>query len=299
EKLSESQPIPSPTHPTEDQPESQPDPSLRPSSPNPITDLNLEGSSGNHGGQSSSDRSLSGNEDGLTLQSVYDLCISLCAQVIAQAAEIKYLKARIKQLKKKARPVINHHKAWFRVAKLKKQQKKKDMEKPNKRRSVSKQGRKDVKSSKGAPSVQTNTDWDALDADLDETINEAMDYTFAQDERKTDSKVEEPETSSKTEEFHLSGDILVVEEKDSVEKGVSNEDQVSTDKPKVNTDKIDEGTAEPKDGNSDESAASTTVFRDDETIAEFFVSMSQNKAKQKGVEIKDTEDTNRLRTTSE
>ncbi|GKB11947.1 putative ribonuclease H-like domain-containing protein [Tanacetum coccineum] len=33
-----------------------------------------EGSSGNHGGQSSSDRSLSGNEDGLTLQSVYDLC---------------------------------------------------------------------------------------------------------------------------------------------------------------------------------------------------------------------------------
>ncbi|GKC85599.1 hypothetical protein Tco_1141316, partial [Tanacetum coccineum] len=168
--------------------------------------------------------------------------------------------------------------------------------------------------------MQTNTDWDALDTDLDETINEAMDYTFAQDEGKTDSKVEEPETSSKTEEFHLSGDTLVVKEKDSVEKGVSTEDQVSTDKPKVSTDKpkvstdkpkvstdkpkvnidkIDEGTGEPKDGNSDESAASTTVFRDDETIAEFFVSMSQNKAKQKGVEIKDTEDTNRLRTTSE
>ncbi|GKC83333.1 ribonuclease H-like domain-containing protein, partial [Tanacetum coccineum] len=36
-----------------------------------------EGSGGNHGGQSSSDRSLLGNEDGLTLQSVYDLCISL------------------------------------------------------------------------------------------------------------------------------------------------------------------------------------------------------------------------------
>ncbi|GKB49453.1 hypothetical protein Tco_0900206, partial [Tanacetum coccineum] len=90
------------------------------------------------------------------------------------------------------------------------------------------------------------------------------------------------------------------------EKGVSTEDQVSTDKPKVstdkpkvNTDKIDEGTAEPKDGNSDESAAPATVFRDDETIAEFLVSMSQNKAKQKGVEIKDTEDTDRPRTTSE
>ncbi|GKB06016.1 hypothetical protein Tco_0834249 [Tanacetum coccineum] len=38
-------------------------------------------------------------------------------------------------------------------------------------------------------------------------------------------------------------------------------------------------TAEPKDGNSDESAATTTVFRDDETIAQFLVTMSQNKTK--------------------
>ncbi|GJW10340.1 hypothetical protein Tco_1576167 [Tanacetum coccineum] len=295
ERPSESQPIPSLTHPTEDQPKSQPDPSPRPS-PNPITDSNLKGSGGNHG-------------------------------VTAQAAEIQNLKAQIKQLKKQARPVINHHKAWFRAAMSKKQQKKKDMEKPKKRRSVSKQGRKAIKSSKGAPFVQTNTDWDALDTDLDETIDEAMDYTFAQDTRKTDSTVEEPKTSSKTEEFHLSGDTLIVKEKDSIEKGVSTEDQVSTDKPKVstdktkvstdkpkvstdkpkvstdkpkvNTDKIDEGTTEPKDENSDESAAPATVFRDNETIAKVLVSMIQNKAKQKGVEIKDTEDTDRPRTTSE
>ncbi|GKC79383.1 hypothetical protein Tco_1130157 [Tanacetum coccineum] len=44
--------------------------------------------------------------------------------------------------------------------------------------------------------------------------------------------------------------------------------------------------------------APTTVFRDDETIAEFLVSMSQNKAKQKGVEIKDAEDSDRPRATS-
>ncbi|GKF13567.1 hypothetical protein Tco_0055029, partial [Tanacetum coccineum] len=65
--------------------------------------------------------------------------------------------------------------------------------------------------------------------------------------------------------------------------------EVSTAKPKeveVSTDKLDKGTAEPKDGTSDESTAPITVFRDDETIAEFLVSMSQNKAKQKGVEIK-------------
>ncbi|GJZ65002.1 hypothetical protein Tco_0621698 [Tanacetum coccineum] len=76
------------------------------------------------------------------------------------------------------------------------------------------------------------------------------------------------------------------------EKGVSTEDQVNTvkpdkgtNKPKVSTDKIDEGTTELKNGNSDENATPTatpTVFGDDETIAEFLVSMSQNKAKQKG-----------------
>ncbi|GJV96744.1 hypothetical protein Tco_1548321 [Tanacetum coccineum] len=299
---SESQPIPSPTHPSADQPESQPDPSPKPSSPNPLPNSNPEGSSGNHGGQSSTDRSLSGNEDGLAFQSVYDLCISLCTQVTAQATEIKDLKAQIKQLKRKARPVINHHKAWFRAAMLKKQQNKKDMEKPKKRRSISKQGRKAVKSSKGAPSVQTNTDGDALDTDLDETINEAMDYTFAQDEGKTDSKVEEPKTSSKTKEFHMSCDTLVVEDKGSAENGGSTKGtdlQQSTVKP-------DEGTAEIKDQVSGESNTSTVptmtstptpiVFGDDETIAQVLVTMSQNKinpkAKGKGmIEEEDESDT--------
>ncbi|GJX87522.1 hypothetical protein Tco_0339536 [Tanacetum coccineum] len=103
ERPSESQPIPSPTHPSEDQPESQPDPSPRPSSSIPIPDSNPEGSGGNHGGQSSCDKSLSGNEDGLTIQSVYNLCVSLCKQVIIQAKEIKDLKAQLKKLKKKDR----------------------------------------------------------------------------------------------------------------------------------------------------------------------------------------------------
>ncbi|GKF96938.1 hypothetical protein Tco_0292759 [Tanacetum coccineum] len=52
ERPSETQPTPSPTYP--------------------------KGSGGNHGGQSSSDRSLSGNKDDLPLQSVYDLYVSLC-----------------------------------------------------------------------------------------------------------------------------------------------------------------------------------------------------------------------------
>ncbi|GJX02648.1 hypothetical protein Tco_0188564 [Tanacetum coccineum] len=104
ERQSEPQPTPSPPHQSADQHETQPDPSPRPSPTSPILDSIPEGSGGNHGGQSSSDRSLSGNEDGLTLQSVYDLCVSLCKQVTDQAKEIKHLKAQIKKLKKKAKP---------------------------------------------------------------------------------------------------------------------------------------------------------------------------------------------------
>ncbi|GJR64761.1 hypothetical protein Tco_0010826 [Tanacetum coccineum] len=234
-------------------------------------DKSEEGSGGNHGGQSSSDRSLSGNEDGLTLQSVYDLYVSLCKQVTTQAKEIKDLKAQIKQLKKKARPVISHHKAWMKSVSMKKRlagkksMKKKWMQKE----SVSKQGRKTTKS-------KTTTHKDQAFDNLD-----AMDYMETEDahnEEKTSSKTEELKTSSKTKELSLSGDTVVLEEKDSVEKEVSTEDQVSTDKPKVctdqlkvSTDKLDEGTAKPKDGNLDESAAPTTVFRDDETIAEFLI----------------------------
>ncbi|GJS64519.1 hypothetical protein Tco_0679083 [Tanacetum coccineum] len=180
ERPSESQTIPSPPHPSEDQPESQSDPSLRPSLSIPIPDSNPEGSGRDHGGQSSSDRSLSGNEDGLTLQSVYDLC-----------------------------------------------------------------GRKTAKSKPTAHKDQAFDDFDNLD------YFDAMDYM-------------------ETEDAHN-------------EKG------------------IDEGTAELKNENSDENATSTatpTVFGDDETITEFLVSMSQNKAKQKGVKIKDAEDFDRPRPTS-
>ncbi|GKA34706.1 hypothetical protein Tco_0721135, partial [Tanacetum coccineum] len=237
-----------------------------------------EVSGGNDGGQSSSDRSLSRNEDGLTLQSVDDLCVSLCKQVIDQAKEIKHLKAQIKKFKKKAKPVITHHKAWMKSVSMKlrlagkKSLKKKWMQKEF----VSKQGRKPAKSE---PTVHKDPAFDDLD-DVD--VNDAMDYM------ETDSYMQ---------------------------KGVSTEDQVSTDKPKVSTnkpevstakpkkvkvsiDKLDEGTTKPKDGTSDESTAPTTFFRDDETIVEFLVSMSQTHAKQKGVEIKDAEDSDRPRATS-
>ncbi|GJU43727.1 hypothetical protein Tco_1200993 [Tanacetum coccineum] len=163
---------------------------------------------------------------------------------------------------------------------------------------VSKQGRKPAKAE---PTMHKDPVFD----DLNDIVDAAMDYMESEDAQ------DEGRTR-----------YVVLEEKESTQKGVSSEVEVSTvkqdegtDKPKVSTDKpevsttkpkelevstdkLDEGTAEPKDGTSDESTAPTTVFRDNETIAEFLVSMSQNKAKQKGVEIKDVEDSDRPRDTS-
>ncbi|GJZ11739.1 hypothetical protein Tco_0546498, partial [Tanacetum coccineum] len=148
---------------------------------------------------------------------------------------------------------------------------KKRLARKKKMESVSKQGRKTFKS------VLT-VHKDPASDDLDDVI----DYM-------------------ETEDAHDEGTV-----KDSEETKVSTEDQVSNDKPKVSTDKLkvstdkpNEGNAEPKDGNSDESAAPTTVFRNDETISQFLVTMSQNKTKQKGVEIKEIKDTDRPRTTTE
>ncbi|GJR43138.1 hypothetical protein Tco_1311241 [Tanacetum coccineum] len=202
ERPSETQPIPSPTHPSEDQSEPQPDPFLRPSSSNPIPDSIPEGSGGNHRGSDQAAKA-----EGLT-----------CYQQL-QSLDTKS----------------------FNEEKIGKEEK------------------------------------------------DGVYYI-------------------ETKDAHDEGTM-----KDSEETRVSTEDQVSTDKPKVSTDKLkvstdkpnkgtaepNKGSVEPKDRNSDKSAAPTTVFRDDETIAQFLMTMCQNKTKQKGVEIKEIKDTAIPRTTTE
>ncbi|GJT24830.1 hypothetical protein Tco_0894767 [Tanacetum coccineum] len=87
---------------------------------------------------------------------------------------------------------------------------------------------------------------------------------------------------------------------------------VSTDRPKVNTDKEKDSTVSPDEGTDDQtkgrSATPTTptttptMYGDDETIAQVLLNMSQAKAvlreKDKGVELKDVEETERPRPTS-
>ncbi|GJQ91079.1 hypothetical protein Tco_0002218 [Tanacetum coccineum] len=159
--------------------------------------------------------------------------------------------------------------------------------KTSKRRSVFKQGRKTVKSSKGAPIVPTNTEWDDLDMDIDDT----MDYTLAQDEGKTDKVDEKGESTAQQQST------------DRQDEG-TDMPKVSTARTKLSTDKVEEGTAKPEPRESTSLVAQTTptTFGDDKTIAQVLLNMSQAKAvskeKEKGVEIRNAENAERPRTTS-
>ncbi|GJR82198.1 putative ribonuclease H-like domain-containing protein, partial [Tanacetum coccineum] len=220
--------------------------------------------------------------------------------VTNQAKEIKHLKAHIKKFKKKAKPVNTYHKALMKSVSMKQRLAGKKSLKKNwmQKESVSKQGRKPAKAE---PTVHKDPAFD----DLDYIVDDAMDYMEsedAQDKGRTSSVVlEEKENTQKGVSTKV--EVSTVKPDKGIDKSKVSTDkpEVSTAKPKeveVSTDKLDEGTAEPKDGTSDESTAPTMVFRDDETIVEFLVSMSQNKTKQKGVEIKDAEDSDRPRATS-
>ncbi|GJZ49591.1 hypothetical protein Tco_0603781 [Tanacetum coccineum] len=248
ERPSESQPTPYPLHPSEVHVEPQSNPSPRPSPTIHIPNSNLEDSGGNHGDQ---------------------------------ANQIKHLKAQIKKLKKQAKPVIAHHKAWVKSMSLKqrlagnKSLKKQWMQKE----SVSKQGRKPTKAE---PSVHKDLAFDEL---ADDTLD-YMETEDAQDVRRIRN--------------------VVNEEKETANDEVSTEDALSTAQQKVSTnkEKPDEGTDGQTEGRNDPQTppTTTTPFDDDETIAQVVVIMSQNKEKlnekEKGVELKDVEETKRPRPSS-
>ncbi|GKG19014.1 hypothetical protein Tco_0376113, partial [Tanacetum coccineum] len=117
---------------------------------------------------------------------------------------------------------------------------------------------------------------------------------------------------------------VVNEEKEIADEKVSTEGVISTDRSKVSTDRSRDSTDKEKEGTDKEKGDSTvsldegtddrtkarsatpitstttpTMFVDDETIAQVLLNMSQAKAdsreKEKGVELKDVEETERPR----
>ncbi|GJV25276.1 hypothetical protein Tco_1377971 [Tanacetum coccineum] len=372
ERLSDEQPSPSPAPtsevpneslpdsssaqpsevPFEQQPDPSPSPSPRPSpqpSPTPIVPDSIPEPTGeNLGDHSSNDTSLLGNEDDMTLPNVYDLCISLCQQVSDQAKEIKLLKAKITKLKKQAKPVIKHFKAYLKTVSLQQRLSRKSSSKKQRmhKKNVSKQGRKIAK---GESSVQRDPLFDVMPED---NIDH-METDNAQSEGRTREMVDE---DKELDEDRLSTEDAVSTDKE----GVSTDfEKVSTDKPIVSTDgskvstdeqiegaddqvegteehnesieEIFESTEEQRPGTEEkvESTAgqiegtedqtkeeiatqasqtstqtpTSMIFGDDETIATLLLNMSKAKAvskeKEKGVELKDVEEIDRPRPTSQ
>ncbi|GJY83242.1 hypothetical protein Tco_0496618 [Tanacetum coccineum] len=233
ERPSEPQLTPSLPHPSEANVEPQPDPSPRLLPSTHIPDSIPKSFGGNHGGQSSSDKSLSGNEGDMTLQSMYDLCISLCTQSL--------------------------DKECFLEEKISKK----------------------------------------------EILEEKLDAKGVYVGRTRDVEYEE----KKTVDDKVSTEDALSTDKEKVSTDRPN---VSTDRPKVSTDKEKDSTVSPDEGTDDQtegrSATPTTptttptIFGDDETIAQVLLNMTQARAvsreNEKGVELKDVEETERPRPTS-
>ncbi|GJT81678.1 putative ribonuclease H-like domain-containing protein [Tanacetum coccineum] len=226
----EQQPDPSPRPTPSPSPKPSPQPSPTPIIPDSIPEPTGE----NLGDHSSNDTSLLGNEDDMTLPNVYDLCISLCKQVSDQAKEIKILKAKINKLKKQAKPVIKHFKAYLKTVSLQKRIPKKSSSKKQRmhKKNVSKQGRKIAK---GESTVQRDPMFDEMPEDNIDHI-ETED---AQSEGRTKEMVDE--------------DKEIDEDRVSTEDGVSTDfEKVSTDKPKVSTDDSKVSTDEQIEGADDQ-----------------------------------------------
>ncbi|GJW18037.1 hypothetical protein Tco_0025473 [Tanacetum coccineum] len=254
-----------PVHTSEVPIEQQTNLSLRPSPSTIIPDSIPESFGRNLGGHSSSDKSLSGTESEMTLQS-------------------------IKKLKKQAKPVIKHHKAWMQSVSLKQRLARKRSSKKQwvHKESVSKQGRKFAK---GKPLVHI----DPLFEKIPKDTHDYMESEYAQDVGRTRDIV--------GEEKEYAEDVLSTDkEKVSTDRPIVSTDgsKVSTDRQKDSTVEQIEGTDEQRKGTDDHTEEgsvtqttqpppTSTIFGDDETIAKVLLNMSQAKAvsreKEKGVEF--------------
>ncbi|GJU83780.1 retrovirus-related pol polyprotein from transposon TNT 1-94 [Tanacetum coccineum] len=238
-------PLPAQTSevPFEQQTNQSPRPSPTPTIPDSIPETSGE----NLGGHSSSDKSLSGNEGDMTIQGVYDLCLSLCKQVSDQAKEIQVLKAQITKLKKQAKP------------------------------SVSKQGRKFAK---GESSVQRDPLFDEIPED---TVNH-MDTENAQDEGRTREIVDE---DKEIDEVRLSTEDVVSTDKEGVstDKEIVSTDRpiVSTDGSKISTDEQVEGTEEHNKGTEEKNEGTEEIFEGTEEQREG----TEEKTKEEKIEEED------------
>ncbi|GKD90695.1 hypothetical protein Tco_1366202 [Tanacetum coccineum] len=165
---------------------------------------------------------------------------------------------------------------------------------------VSKQGRK---SAKAEPLVHK----DPLFDEIPEDTLDYMETEDAQDVGRTRDIVDEEKENVKDVLSTAQQKVSIDKKKVSTDRPIVSTDgsKVSTDKKKDSTDRTYEGTDDQTEGGRATQTTQTptsTIFGDDETIAQVLLNMSQAKAisreKEKGVEFKDIEETKRPRPTS-
>ncbi|GKE59467.1 hypothetical protein Tco_1498652 [Tanacetum coccineum] len=150
-----------------------------------------------------------------------------------------------------------------------------------KKESVSKQGRK---KSKPESTLDDSTVFDDHDAD------------HGMDDMETEEAVDEGRQSSGTEEVKLTDDTEVVEDKGSGDKGGDVEELVSTTGPEVSTARPDIDAARQEDSVVEpRTPPKTSSMFDDEdiTMAQTLIKIKEQKDKEKGVSIKDVDDSSR------
>ncbi|GJX51635.1 hypothetical protein Tco_0278480 [Tanacetum coccineum] len=208
------------------------------------------------------------------------------AKEIHQAKEIQHLKAQIKKLKKQAKPVVKLHRAWMNSASLK--------QRLTRKRSSKKQ-------------------WVHRESIPEDSLD-YIEIEDAQDEGRTRDVVDEEKENAEDVLSIAQQKVSTDKEKVSTDRPIVSTDRskVSTDRQKDSTDDQNEGTDEQSKGTNEHTeegrATQTTqpptsiIFGNDETIAQVLLNMSQAKVvlreKEKGVEFKDIEETERLRPTS-
>ncbi|GJV99447.1 ribonuclease H-like domain-containing protein [Tanacetum coccineum] len=283
----EQQPDPSPRPTPSPSPRPSPQPSTTPIVPDSIPEPTGE----NLGDHSSNDTSLLGNEDDMTLPNVYDLCISLCKQVSDQAKEIIILKAKIKKLKKQAKPVIKHFKAYLKTVSLQKRLSRKSSS--NKQR----MHKKNVSNKEEIAKRRINNN--------------------AQNEGRTKEMVDEDKEIDK-DRVNTEDGVSADDSSEGTEENIEGNEEIfeGTEEPREGTEEKGESTVgqfestedQPKEEISTQASQTSTqtptsmIFGDDETIATLLLNMSKAKAvskeKEKGVELKDVEDIDRPRPTT-
>ncbi|GKA56591.1 hypothetical protein Tco_0755663 [Tanacetum coccineum] len=123
----------------------------------------------------------------------------------------------------------------------------------------------------------------------DSTIFDEKDADHGMEYMEIEEVVDEGRQSGETEEVKLTDDTEVVKDKGSGDKGGNAEELVSTARPNIDAARQEDSAVEPRTPPS-----TTSIFDDkDITMAQTLIKMKEEKAKEKGVSIKDIDDSSR------